>query len=154
MAEYLKVDSKVGLDEVGPKLADAKSAAAEKSAIEQALRKDIPAEKLPFISQADMRQLVDTVTEGAADIAKTFNRTAKEQNGMADRAMGTADEILARRVAEYNQMISNEVRALEGAIGQEIGGLKERLRAIQTAASQEKMRKADVGLQDRMKSGS
>lgn len=112
MAEYMKTESSMGLDDVAPRL-EKGTESKDKTAIRNALKNDLGDEFLLMPMKAQ-ENLVNTVAESARDVATNLRTKVDKDNGMVGKASGSADETLKRFVSQYNAEMTTAIRNLQG----------------------------------------
>lgn len=149
MAEYMKTESSMGLDDVAPRL-EKKTESKDKNDIRNALKNDL-GEEFDLMPMAAKEQLVKTVAESARDVAANLRTKVDKDNGMLGKANGSADETLKRFVSQYNAEMTKAVVGLQGNVEQGVSKLKDDLRQLAAKASSENTHTASLKLDDKMR---
>ncbi len=146
MAEYMKVESAIGLDNVAPTM-EKKTEWKDKESIRNALKGDL-GEEFSNLPSGEQDRIVDIVTGEAANIAKTLHDNVGKNK--AEVVFGNADQTLRTLVGKYNAEMTGAIKNLQGSVATEISGLHKSLQDIQAKAKGENGRAADLRLKDRI----
>ena len=108
MAEYLSVDSSIGLDDVLPKKEDYNS----RTKIENALKGNIGKEAYSLLPLEERKQIIEYLLEQSISLGQAVVTKVKNDNAFLIKSSGSADNIIKKIVAELNIALTNTIREL------------------------------------------